>query len=114
QLAGKPGFAIIQLPVYHDTHSNAMVEVDKQYVLLVFYATAAKLTIGHGPRIVLQIRMYTQGRFDDLAERVFMEIERTVAVTGCAVDAPTEVHTDAKDFFPLYRAVLNKFIDYSA
>src|SRR5690606_34322486 len=48
QLAGKPGFAIIQLPVYHDTHSNAMVEVDKQYVLLVFYATAAKLTIGHG------------------------------------------------------------------
>src|SRR5690606_32376755 len=111
ELTGKTRLTVIQLAIYHDSHANAVVEVDKQHILLILYPAAAKFAVGHRPGIVFQVSMYTKGRLDDPAEWIFVKIKKAITVAGGVIDAPTEIDADSENFFPLHRTGLNELIN---
>src|SRR5690606_13048620 len=111
QFAGKARLAIIKLAIDHDAHADAMVDIDEQDVLFTPHSPVAEFAIGHRPGVVLQERVDADGCLDDFAQRVFVEIEKTVAVAGLVVDAPAEVDPNAEYLLPSHRTAVDEVVD---
>ncbi len=97
-IPGKSGFTVVELSVEEEAHAYAMFQVNEESVLFGVGA-AGELTIGHGAGVVFQVGGYSQPLLDHLAERVFLEMEEAVAITGAEIDPAGKIDADA-DHFP--------------
>ena len=98
EFAGESRFSVIEATVDDDAESQPPRQVQEEDVLFSLYDSLHVFTVGHCPRVVLDIGFDAESFFEKFGERLFFEIEDAVTVARHGVDPSRYVYADGQNF----------------